>query len=141
MSKDNKSPYYTKSFSVSKENEKDIYDYLIEIEKSKKITEYVKELIRKDMVGGFGNSYDMSEAYIKNLVDKLVEEKLKSLDIKTNDNETAITVESNMETIDRINSKEKYDSRNINKEPTMENIDTNVKKKKKSIPKVGGVMD
>ena len=141
MSKDNKSPYYTKSFSVSKENEKDIYDYLIEIEKSKKITEYVKELIRKDMVGGFSGSHDVSEVYIKNLVDKLVEEKLKSLDIKTNDNETAVSLEANAETIDEVKSKEKYNSKNIDKESVIGSIDADVKKKKKVIPKVGGVMD
>ena len=90
MQKDGKNPYYTKSFSVSKENEKDIYDYLIEVEKNKKITEYIKELIRKDMANGFNVSNEISETYIKHLVNKLVEEKITSLNIVATSNETVI---------------------------------------------------
>lgn len=135
MSKDNKSPYYTKSFSVSKENEKDIYDYLIEIEKTKKITEYIKELIRKDMSGGFATSNEIPEEYIKNLVNKLVEEKLNSLDINKTNNETATDL-SNV-----LNKDENLVVNNdSDKSEDAEMAEEKLKKKKK-LPRVAGVID
>lgn len=141
MSSESKSPYYTKSFSVSKENERDIYNHLIEVEKNKKITEYIKELIRKDMSGGFNDSNqygDISEAYIKKLVDKLVEEKLNSLDIKITDNEETVDSQGifNEESTLSIENEKSIEKENI---PPVKQKSEEPKKKKK-IPFVDGVM-
>lgn len=153
MHKDNKSPYYTKSFSVSKENEKDIYDYLIEVEKTKKITEYIKELIRKDMSGGFSISNEVSETYIKNLVNKLVEEKINSLNISKTNNETVVELSdvtdlsnddnkdknsfNNNDELENNYSDEKKDINN--KSEDVKTLDKTIKKKN-GFRKVAGVM-
>ena len=153
MHKDNKSPYYTKSFSISKENEKDIYDYLIEVEKTKKITEYIKELIRKDMSGGFSISNEVSETYIKNLVNKLVEEKINSLNISKTNNETVVELSdvtdlsnddnkdknsfNNNDELENNYSDEKKDINN--KSEDVKTLDKTIKKKK-GVPIVAGVM-
>lgn len=153
MHKDNKSPYYTKSFSISKENEKDIYDYLIEVEKTKKITEYIKELIRKDMSGGFSISNEVSETYIKNLVNKLVEEKINSLNISKTNNETVVELSdvtdlsnddnkdknsfNNNDELENNYSDEKKDINN--KSEDVKTLDKTIKKKN-SLPIVNGVM-
>lgn len=153
MHKDNKSPYYTKSFSISKENEKDIYDYLIEVEKTKKITEYIKELIRKDMSGGFSISNEVSETYIKNLVNKLVEEKINSLNISKTNNETVVELSdvtdlsnddnkdknsfNNNDELENNYSDEKKDINN--KSEDVKTLDKTIKKKN-GFRKVPGVM-
>ena len=153
MHKDNKSPYYTKSFSISKENEKDIYDYLIEVEKTKKITEYIKELIRKDMSGGFSISNEVSETYIKNLVNKLVEEKINSLNISKTNNETVVELSdvtdlsnddnkdknsfNNNDELENNYSDEKKDINN--KSEDVKTLDKTIKKKN-GFRKVAGVM-
>lgn len=153
MQKDGKNPYYTKSFSVSKENEKDIYDYLIEVEKNKKITEYIKELIRKDMANGFNVSNEISETYIKNLVNKLVEEKINSLNIVATSNETVIELaDSNYKdekpSIDNCreikNGCADEIKNDVNKAEDIEISDKKIKKKKikkkKGLPHIPEVM-
>lgn len=153
MQKDGKNPYYTKSFSVSKENEKDIYDYLIEVEKNKKITEYIKELIRKDMANGFNVSNEISETYIKNLVNKLVEEKINSLNIVATSNETVIELaDSNYKdekpSIDNCreikNDCADEIKNDVNKVEDIEISDKKIKKKKikkkKGLPHIPEVM-
>lgn len=77
----NNSDYYTKSFSIHKTKDADLYKFIEEKSKTENIAIYIRSLIKMDMQGLISRTpLDRGlDVNIENIIDRKVEEKIKEL--------------------------------------------------------------
>lgn len=90
--------YYTKSFSVHKIKEKELYEFLAKKSEEGNVAIYIRDLIKKDMQGLMTSSSSISQSDMENKINYLIEKKVNDL--------VAIKVEDALSRLSKNNTKD-----------------------------------
>lgn len=94
--------YYTKSFSVHKIKEKELYEFLSRKSEEGNVAIYIRDLIKKDMQGLSPSSSSVSQIDIENRINNLIEKKVNDLvAIKVEDVLSRLTKNNTIDVIDK----------------------------------------